>query len=97
MKIRLTIEARDEFDAALDYLLERSEYAADGFLDDLERTKAVLLQFPRAGSPVGKGVRKFTLSRYPYNLIYRVEGEEIRVYAIAHHKLKPRYWRTRVP
>jgi hypothetical protein len=33
---------------------------------------------------------------FPYRLIYRVEGEEIRIYAVAHVRRKPGYWRRRI-
>jgi toxin ParE1/3/4 len=36
------------------------------------------------------------IKRFPYQLIYRVEADTITVYAVAHLKRKPGYWRDRL-
>lgn len=35
------------------------------------------------------------LRRFPYHLIYTVEGDELIVTAVAHHKRRPFYWSRR--
>jgi mRNA-degrading endonuclease RelE of RelBE toxin-antitoxin system len=37
------------------------------------------------------------LKIFPYRLIYGVDGEEVVVYAVAHVRRKPGYWRKRIP
>jgi hypothetical protein len=54
------------------------------------------LQFPRVGSPVEGEARRIILKTFPYQLVYRAEGDEIRVYAVAHLKRKPNYWTGRL-
>jgi toxin ParE2 len=51
---------------------------------------------PRAWLPLGDGVRRFRLGRFPYGLIYVVEADEIVVLAVAHLHRKPNYWRLRL-
>ena len=96
MKIRLTEDARAEFDNEFGYLLLRSPTAAESFLEDVEEAKALLQQHPGIGSPLARQVRKLRLNRHRLDLIYRVEGDIIHIYAIAPHKKKPGYWRKRI-
>jgi plasmid stabilization system protein ParE len=39
--------------------------------------------------------RKATLRRFPYNIIYAIEGNIIRVSAVMHSKQAPRRWQKR--
>ena len=41
-------------------------------------------------------MRRLLVKRFPYQLIYRVEGDEIVIYAVAHQKRRPGYWRKRI-
>ena len=49
------------------------------------------------GSPVEGAARRIILKTFPYQLVYRVEGDEVRIYAVAHLKRRPGYWTTRLP
>lgn len=95
-RVQLSDEAAVEFGEVFDRLQATNLTAAQSFTSDFEQARSLLLQFPECGTPVGSGVRRLRLRRHPFNLIYRVEGEFIRLYAIAHHKRKPDYWRDRV-
>jgi plasmid stabilization system protein ParE len=39
-----------------------------------------------------RAYRKFVVSRFPYVIFFRVEGESVVVVAIAHAKRRPGYW-----
>ena len=63
---------------------------------DVRDAMELLLQFPHIGSPIEGDVRRVLLRTFPISSIYRVEGDEIRIYAVAHLKRRPGYWRTRL-
>jgi hypothetical protein len=44
------------------------------------------------GAFVADRTRMLTLYDFPYSLIYRIQGDEIRVIAVAHHSRRPGYW-----
>ena len=96
MKVRLEPGAGAEYDSALDFFLQRDQKAASPFADDYDRLTLRLLQFPHSGKRVSKNVRQALFSQFPFKLIYRVEGDEIVIYPVAHHKQRPGYWRKRV-
>jgi len=89
-------------------LLEATEYlslhAADGVAADFEAEVAAaierLLQYPEIGVVIGEReglrFRKWKLKRFRYSLVYLVVGNEIRLYAVAHHSRKPEYWLDRL-
>lgn len=97
MRIRLVDKARREFDLALDFYLRRSPSAAAAFIDAFESAKIQIAAFPSSGAAVPPGARRILLGQFPYKLVYRIEGDEIVVYAVAHQRRKPGYWRRRVP
>ncbi len=43
-----------------------------------------------------KHYRRYVFTRLPYSLIFRDRDGEIRVFAFAHHKRRPGYWRDRL-
>jgi toxin ParE1/3/4 len=53
--------------------------------------------FPEAAALTGVGVvRKRSLKRFLYHLIYLVQNQELLILAIAHHKRDPFYWIDRL-
>ena len=96
MRVRFMSQAEEEVLQATAYYVERSNEIADQFLAALSDATDLLLQFPRVGSPVEGEARRIILKTFPYQLVYRAEGDEIRVYAVAHLKRKPNYWTGRL-
>ena len=88
--------ARQELAEAVAYYSQRSPELADRFVADLDSAVERVIQFPHASPPLDEGLRRCLLSNFPYQLVYRVEGDTIRVYAVAHQKRRPGYWRKRV-
>ena len=60
------------------------------FIDEMRTARKRIAQRPYAWHPLGGGVRRFRLARFPYGLIYVVEADEIVVLAVAHlHPVTP--------
>ena len=55
-----------------------------------------IARFPDAWHPLGEGVRRCRLSRFPYGLIYTIYNGDILVLAVAHLHRRPDYWRDRL-
>lgn len=96
MRVVFEPQAEDEILEAATYYRDRSADAANKFGSDVAALVELLLQFPRVGTPMKHRVRRLLLSNFPYQFIYRVEGDDIRVYAVAHLKRKPSYWTGRL-
>jgi toxin ParE1/3/4 len=66
------------------------------YLGEVEHAVNFLIRYPKAGSSVRASVRRLTLPKFPYSLLYRVlENDQIRILAVAHHKRRPQYWLNR--
>ena len=99
MKVAYEPEASEELDEATEYAARASGSRETGFrlLEEVAAAERSIAELPHAWPPVGRrGIRRFILSVFPYQIIYRVEGEVIRIYAVAHHKQRPGYWRKRL-
>jgi plasmid stabilization system protein ParE len=88
-------EAEAEIQAATAWYLSRSRTAAIGLVEELERITAMIQQFPELQPSYDERHRFAVLRRYPYSLVYRAEGERIRVIAFAHSRRQAGYWQGR--
>ncbi|MDD4910729.1 MAG: type II toxin-antitoxin system RelE/ParE family toxin [Sideroxydans sp.] len=96
LRISLNEEAQADADSAIDwYISEGAFIAADDFINEIERALDLLKQFPALGGGGTHKVRSFPLHGFPYSLIYRVQGDIVRVIAVAHHSRRPAYWAER--
>ena len=87
--------AEAEYEAALAWYLARSARAADGFEAAVEQALASVAARPELYPLCDDRHRFCPLRRYPYSLIYRVDGNQIRVVAVAHSRRLPGYWSGR--
>jgi plasmid stabilization system protein ParE len=95
-RISLSEEAQTDADAAIDwYIGEGAFIAADDFINEIERALGLLKQFPSLGEVGTQKARSFPLHGFPYSLIYCLQGDTVRVIAVAHHSRRPRYWAGR--
>lgn len=89
-------DARRELNEALAWYLERSQTAAEAFIQEVDRAVGVIVSAPGIWRRFEAGTRRYVLHRFPYGIIYREIGGGIEVVAVAHHKRRPRYWRDRL-
>ncbi|MHB9003921.1 MAG: type II toxin-antitoxin system RelE/ParE family toxin [Coriobacteriia bacterium] len=40
-------------------------------------------------------IRKLVLAKFPYSLIYEIDGDVVLILAVAHQRRRPHYWRER--
>jgi hypothetical protein len=50
---------------------------------------------PELGAIWRGTARRFPLRRFPYNLVYQIKPDELRVIALAHQRRRPSYWKNR--
>jgi len=86
--------ASRELDQALGWCQERfGRKVSDRLLLQFDRAATLLRTQPEIGSPAAEaGFRKLALPRFPYSLIYRIEGNRIVVLALHHQRRRPGYW-----
>lgn len=89
-------EAQAELaEAAGFYAAQASLVIARALVDEFEHTARMIAANPGLGSPTLHGRRLMPLHRFPYSIVYRAEGDSVRIVAFAHQSRRPGYWRGR--
>jgi plasmid stabilization system protein ParE len=97
MRVQFLAAAAADLDEALTYYQERGGQAlAERLLVQVNGLLDMLAAYPDIGQADARGVRRFGLKRFPFDLVYRADGELLIVVAIVHHRRRPRYWLARL-
>ena len=87
--------AESEINEAADFYDLESPGLGSVFIEEVERAIESITHFPDAAPFIRGRVRKKTLLKFPYSIVYSVRLDEIRLLAMAHQKRRPFYWRGR--
>jgi plasmid stabilization system protein ParE len=88
--------ALDEVIRAADwYRGKGSPQSARNFTQQVEAIIALVRKHPGIGKPTIRQTRSIAFDTFPYWLVYRIEGETLRILAFAHQRRRPRYWAGR--
>ena len=61
------------------------------FVAEFKRAAQVLLEFPTIGTPRRRGTKAFSLSLFPYTVIYRQTTDGITILVVKHERRRPTY------
>lgn len=95
-RISLHEAAELEFIDAVSFFQSERPELGRALIDEVERGIHQILSHPLACQLVNRTVRRKVLRRFPYNIMYSVKPETIRILAIASQRRRPFYWRGRV-
>ncbi len=89
--------ALQEFHEARRWYLQRSNGAGERFREAVRETIRAIASDPRLPVADQDGMRWWKTKRFPYLLhYYIVDQNEIHVYAVAHERRRPGYWKRRL-
>jgi plasmid stabilization system protein ParE len=90
-------DAQREYQAAIGWYQQRSNFAATRFVAEVERIVAVIAAHPDRYGFYEDPFREAGLQRrYPFSIIYRIEASgDVLVFAVAHASREPGYWQDR--
>jgi toxin ParE1/3/4 len=89
-------DAEAEITEAARYYEAHNLGLGSDFLREIERGLDLISANPEASQRIASRVRKKPLWRFPYNVIYAVNPDRIRIVACAYQKRRPFYWRKRL-
>jgi len=96
MTVKFHPAARSELLEARRWYQARSPVAAMAFAQEVEVAISRMAETPIRFPLAEHGTRRIALRRFPYNVCYRIVGEEtVVVVAVAHQKRRPYYWSGR--
>jgi plasmid stabilization system protein ParE len=94
--LRFDEAARAEYLSTLKFYRGDSSKLARAFADEFRRVSILLERHPMLGAPYYSGTRRKLLTRFPYALIYLIDGSDVVVVALAHQRRQPFYWVERL-
>lgn len=77
------------------YLLERDERLADEFQRRVTEALLALAETAHHYQAREDSIRRCPLKKFPHAIMYEVQGNRVIVYAVAHPKRQPGFWKKR--
>lgn len=93
--VRFLEEAQNELLDQISYDEEHQKGLGDRFRESVEAATALASAHPKLGSPWRLRTRRVFPRGFPFAVVYRIEPSELVVFAVAHFKRRPTYWRSR--
>jgi len=81
-----------EISASYSWYEEQANGLGDDFLNELESSYDAISELPNTWPKFKKGFRRFLLSKFPFSVIYKSDGNVMYVVAVMHNSRKPDYW-----
>ncbi len=81
-----------EISSSYSWYQEQAKGLGDDYLTELESSYDAIRELPNTWPKFKKDFRRFLLSKFPFSVIYRSDGNKIYVVAIMHNSRKPGYW-----
>jgi plasmid stabilization system protein ParE len=94
-ELRLHPEAADEAERVRAWYAARGSAVGLRFLRELDSAMGAVRESPDRWPELWRGFRRFALPSFPISVVYRQRSNVIEVVAIAHHRRRPGYWRSR--
>lgn len=95
-RLRFDPRAQHDLDEAIRYYAGAYAPACTALLGAVDRVLELLCHHPEAGTLVRRGARKWPLAKFPYLIVYRVDGDELVVLAVVHMRRRPGFWQERL-
>lgn len=88
-------EAETEFLAAIDWYEERSVGWGTDFAAEIHAAIQRAIAMPLAWPRIDGDIRRVLAHRFPYGVLYAIDGRSIYILAVMHLRRQPDYWRAR--
>jgi toxin ParE1/3/4 len=98
MKVVYTAEVVRELRAARQWYEERSPGTGERLVDLVDEKIGAIAQAPMSFPPDRDDpiARRARIRKYPYTLVFMIHDEVVVLFALAHGRRKPGYWRKRL-
>lgn len=89
-------EASEDLEAAALHYDRHQPGLGLKFIAEVKKARDRLLALPKAAPEVRERIRRRSVHRFPYSIIYRETDRQIVVVAIAHKRRHPGFWVERI-
>jgi plasmid stabilization system protein ParE len=95
MTYRFLPKAEIDLNHAVDYYERCEAGLGTDFLIETHNTIDRILEYPESWTEISSNCRRCLTNRFPYEIIYSVEGDVILVLAVANQHRHPDFWKNR--
>jgi len=88
--------AEQDLVESMEFYESRQLGLAIRFHDELFRIILLLRNSPKIGTMIDDNFRSFSLDKFPFSIVYRLEEDTLIVVAVAHQSRHPNYWHDRI-
>ena len=92
MKVRFLTPASIELADAIKYYEDQRPALGYELLSEVEAAVDKIMQFPSAWTLLSKRTRRILLKRFPFGILYQVQGDEIIIAAVMDLRRNPTHW-----
>lgn len=96
MKLEYTRSAQIELDDAINYYEAQSNGLGIALAREAHAAGERIVSHPHVWQRLNELERRCRLNRFPYGLVYVIEGEIALVLAVMHLHRHPEYWKSRL-
>lgn len=89
-------EAEEEFEAAVAWYEERETGLGLDFAAEVREAIRLAQSMPLAWPRMEETIRRVLVHRFPYGVLYSIEGDRLHILAVMHLRRRPGYWRERI-
>ncbi len=89
--LRFHPSVQRDIDEAMGFYGAITEALADEFWNEVQQTLREIHERPEAHHFDKSGLRRVNLSQFPYNILYVIKEDRIRVQVIRHNSRRPGY------
>ena len=89
-KVSFHSDALVEINKSALYLNEQSPDMGNNFLDELEKSVKLISRFPDTWACVRGNIRRLIITRYNYNIFYRIVSDgSVQIISVEHGRKEP--------
>ncbi len=89
-------EAETEFNFSIDYYEDCSEGLGADFALEVYSAVQRILEHPKAWTIMEDGIRRCLTRRFPFGVLYTIEGDDLFILALMNLHRDPDYWKKRM-
>lgn len=95
--LRITPAAREELEETVSFYAAVRKELGRSFFDEFHATVRRLQRFPAAARNITGDIRRRSVHKFPYYVLYRVTEDEIEILAVCHRRRSPTYRKIEDP
>jgi len=96
MNVSLLKEAQFELDETIDFYNNQLKGLGDDFLNEFLSTVERICNYPDAWHLLSKNTKRCQTRRFPFGIIYSIQGDMILILSVSHLHRKPNHWKNRL-